>query len=385
MPRRPSTTIRVNVVDYGRTALMLRYRDPRTGKQHSRSSGTSSRKEADRLAAVWEADINAKRWEPGERVGWEVFRDQYEKLHLASLAPSTQVLNEGRLGSFARLMSPRYLDEITPTVLSEYAAKLRASLIVSAVRKITKTRAETTIKGHLSTLRAALNWAVGQDMLASLPKFPRIERARKAKKQPHKGRAITDGEFATFLAAVPKVVLDPVRVEQVRRLLWLIRHTGFRLSEALDFWWDNQKRNHVFIGPNDRPAIVLYAGQHKANEDETLPVTRECGEWLLATPADDRTGRVAPLPGRLGNLQTRAASELLCAIGEASGIVVEPRGGKFASAHDVRRLFVTDCLRRFSPAVVQKLARHESIETTMSYYAFLTDEKTADEIWNAKR
>lgn len=77
MPRKHSATIRVNVIDYGRPHLMLRYRDPTTGKQHSRSSGTGSPREAERLAAQWEADINAKRWVPGERMGWQVFLDRY--------------------------------------------------------------------------------------------------------------------------------------------------------------------------------------------------------------------------------------------------------------------------------------------------------------------
>ena len=72
-------------------------------------------------------------------------------------------------------------------------------------------------------------------------------------------------------------------------------------------------------------------------------------------------------------------------IGEASGIIVEPRTKKFVSTHDIRRLFVTDCLRRLRPTVVQKIARHKDISTTMSLYAFIADEVEADEIWNAKK
>lgn len=137
--------------------------------------------------------------------------------------------------------------------------------------------------------------------------------------------------------------------------------------------------------PGVKMSWDLFCGQQKANEDETVPVTREFGERLLATPASERVGRVAPLPGRLGNIGMVHASEQICAIGEAAKIVVEPRTGKFASSHDIRRLFVTSLLRRFSPAVVQKLARHESIETTMSYYADLSGEVTADLIWNDER
>ena len=51
MPRRAATTIRVNVVGYGCELLMLRYRNPRTEKQHSRSSGIAAHKEAEHEAA----------------------------------------------------------------------------------------------------------------------------------------------------------------------------------------------------------------------------------------------------------------------------------------------------------------------------------------------
>ncbi len=382
MPRRPSTTIRVNVVDYGRASLMLRYRDPRTGKQHSRSAGTSSRKEADRLAAVWQADINAKRWEPGERVAWAVFRDQYEKLHLASLAEKTADSYCCILSTFEKLSAPVYLDSVTAISLAEYASRLRNLKIVSPVQKITKNRTETTIKDHLAVLHAVLGWAVGQGWLDRLPKFPKIERARKARRRPHKGRAITDAEFAKMLASVEHVV-DAERVAAVKRILWLMRLIGLRLGEALNFWWPSHpQKNHVTFGADDRPSLIFYDNAQKSHEDETIPVTREAGQWFQETPPAERVGRVAPWPGRCGNLKLHEASRTIAAIGEHAGIIVEPREGKFASAHDIRRLAITDWCRRFMPAVTQRLARHKSIETTMSFYACLGDETTADLIWN---
>ncbi len=386
MPRNRSTTIRVFVTSYGKDRpLMMRYRDPATGKRIAISSGTYSQKEAEREAAKWEQDINAQRWTPGVKMSWDLFCDRYEKLYLSSLADTTAARNLGVFTMFREFMSPRYLDDVSATVLSEYAAKLRSTPIISPVQKIKKQRSETTIKGHLSVLQAAFRWAVDMTWIVKAPKTPKIERARKRTKQPMKGRPITDAEFLLMLANVEQVI-DADRVAGVKRFLWLIRLSGFRLSEALDFWWDNRpEKNHVHIGSNGRPSIVLYAGQQKANEDETLPVTREFGEWLLATPASERVGRVAPLPGKLGNIGMVHASEQICAIGEAAKITVEPRTGKFASSHDIRRLFVTSLLRRFSPAVVQKLARHESIETTMSYYADLSGEVTADLIWNDER
>lgn len=383
MPRKPTNRVRVYVIDSDREHLRLRYRDPATGKSHYRTSGTTSKREAEKLAAVWEADINAKRWVPGERMAWSVFVDHYEKLVLPGLASTTQDSYASNIAAFTRIAAPAYLDSVTPVMLAEYAAALRSQPIVSPVQKLRRKRSETTIKGHLTVLKTALTWAHDQGWLDSVPKTPSIARARKAKKSPHKGRAITDNEFRLMLDCVPVVIKSAEHVARVRRLLWLIRLTGFRLSEAIDFWWsDHPQKNHVVIDHRNRPSIVLYSGEHKANEDETLPVTRECGEWLLSTPPDARRGRVAPLPGRLGNWRLDYVSKKVEAIGRAANIIVEPRGGKFASAHDIRRLCITDWLRRFTPAVVQKLARHSDIATTMSFYAFLADEQTADDLWN---
>ncbi|MFG0332540.1 MAG: hypothetical protein ACF8TS_04175, partial [Maioricimonas sp. JB049] len=56
------TTIKVHVVDYGRASLYMRYVDPVTGKQKTRSTGTNKRKQAERIAAKWEAELQEGRY-----------------------------------------------------------------------------------------------------------------------------------------------------------------------------------------------------------------------------------------------------------------------------------------------------------------------------------
>jgi integrase len=74
-------------------------------------------------------------------------------------------------------------------------------------------------------------------------------------------------------------------------------------------------------------------------------------------------------------------------IGEAAGIPVwtHPVTGsvKFASAHDLRRSFGFRWAKRVMPAVLQKLMRHASINTTMDYYATSSAEAIADQVWGA--
>jgi hypothetical protein len=60
------------------------------------------------------------------------------------------------------------------------------------------------------------------------------------------------------------------------------------------------------------------------------------------------------------------------------GVVVNKADGKYASAHDLRRAFGTRWAKRVMPAVLKRLMRHASIDTTMTYYV---DIDVADELW----
>ena len=60
--------------------------------------------------------------------------------------------------------------------------------------------------------------------------------------------------------------------------------------------------------------------------------------------------------------------KLLSQIGEKSGVVVNDRTGKTASAHDLRRSFGSRWSSRVMPAELMKLMRHTSISTTMTFY-----------------
>jgi len=68
-------------------------------------------------------------------------------------------------------------------------------------------------------------------------------------------------------------------------------------------------------------------------------------------------------------------------IGEKAGVIVNPVEGKTASAHDLRRTFASRWAKRVAPAILQKLMRHASIQTTMGYYVDLDVDEMADELW----
>ena len=55
---------------------------------------------------------------------------------------------------------------------------------------------------------------------------------------------------------------------------------------------------------------------------------------------------------------------------------------KTASAHDLRRAFGERWAARLMPAQLMELMRHETIETTLSYYVGRNAERTAAILWH---
>jgi hypothetical protein len=70
-----ANSIRVHVVRYpGRKNLMMRYLDSFTNKQVARSTGTNKNREAERIAAKWEAELQEDRYHKPSRATWDEFR-----------------------------------------------------------------------------------------------------------------------------------------------------------------------------------------------------------------------------------------------------------------------------------------------------------------------
>ena len=89
-----------------------------------------------------------------------------------------------------------------------------------------------------------------------------------------------------------------------------------------------------------------------------------------------------------GPASYQVAGRFISLVGELAGIKVHthPKTGKvkYASAHDLRRSFGSRWARRIMPAVLQQFMRHESIDTTMSYYVELDARELAEEVWQGR-
>ena len=85
----------------------------------------------------------------------------------------------------------------------------------------------------------------------------------------------------------------------------------------------------------------------------------------------DRDGFVfSPEPRRPNHKRLEAGhvGKVISEIGKQSGVVVDPHGGKTASAHDLRRSFGSRWAPRVMPSDLMVMMRHQSISTTMAFY-----------------
>lgn len=360
--------LRVTVVKYrDRKYLMMRYQDPVTKKQTARSTGTTDRRQAEREAAKWEAELQEGRYQESNRISWEDFRERYEDEKLSSLADNTAIATGTAFNHLERLISPKRLMDLTAPVLSRFQAKLRQ-----------ENMKETTIATHLRHLRAGLSWAVSVGLLVKVPVIHMPKRARGRTLM--RGRPVTDLEFQKMLATVAQV--RPADADAWRYYLQGLWLSGLRLEESTVFSWDSDSPISVDLAGR-RPRFRIFAEAEKGHQDRLLPMTPDFAEWLLQTPEKPRVGYVFPLPARATGRQMTSArvGRIVSKIGERAGIVVNSAEGKYASAHDLRRSFGTRWAPRVKPATLQLLMRHKSIETTMKYYVSQDADGVADELW----
>jgi integrase len=362
-----SDEIKVTVIKYpDRENLVLAYIDPVSGKRKTRSAKTANEKKAWQEAAKWEEELRGGAYCPPSKVTWADFRKKYEDEHLATLAPHTQEKARYALDRIERYLSPDRLCKLTAGALSAFQKKVRDT-----------GAKDTTIAAMLRHVKAALRWGASVGMVA---KVPSITMPKRSKGRKMKGGALVGEQFDRMLAAVPKVrPHDAPEWQRYLNGLWL---SGLRLGESVALSWDAIAPFAIDLS-GKRPKFRIRGEAQKSGQDELLPMVPDFAEFILQTPENERRGRVFKLNDvDTGNpIVPHWVGKLVAQIGKTARIVVNPADGKTASAHDLRRTFGTRWAKKVMPAVLRKLMRHASVETTMGYYVDLNVDEMADDLW----
>lgn len=377
--------IRVWVAEFGdRTHYQIQWRDPITSRLRTKSTRirktglARDRKVAERMAGELEAKLNAGEAVIPSRFLWQDFRARYEAEVVPGLAARTGEKIASVFDRFQTEINPRRLWDVDEKRLSAFVSKLRKGEGEDGKGKL----AESTIAGHLAHLKAALNWAKSQKLITHLPAFPRIKRAKMSKgAKVMRGRPITTEEFERMLGKVEDVVGQAAADRWVffLRGLWT---SGLRLTESLELYWDHGHKLHPVL-TGKFPMLRIPADLEKGNKERLLPMAPEFAQLLAGIPEPERTGPVFKLDradGKPGRPAVDRVSKTVSSIGEQAKVRVDVK--KTASAHDLRRAFGERWAARLMPAQLMELMRHETIETTLSYYVGRNAERTAAILWH---
>jgi len=373
-----ANSIRVHVVRYpDRKNLVMRYTDPSNGKQVQRSTGTNKKREAERIAAKWEADLQEGRYRKPGGMMWEEFIDRYDTEVLSGLADKTAPVVYTVFNSVERILNPQHLREMTTD---------RISVFQSTLRK--ENKSEATIRTYLAHLRSSLSWAHDLELIAEMPKIERPKRARQRKVM--KGRPITTEEFERMLMAVDILVKDKRHwMNKEAAPSWKFHldglwYSGLRLQESLVLSWDPTDTGLYVEMCGKYPTFRISAEAEKGNTDRILAMSPEFANLLAEVSVSDRKGRVFKLVAASGDRAPMTedwVGRVVSKLGDRAGVMVNDK--KHASAQDLRRSFGERWAARVMPNVLQELMRHESIDTTMRFYVGQNAQRTADILWNA--
>lgn len=358
--------IKVYVMKYPDCAnFVMRYLDPESGRQVQRSTGTKNERDANRVAAKWEAELREGRYNRPAKIGWHEFRQLYAANVLDGLKDTTAANYSATLNVFERKMKPGRLAEVTTPKLTAFVTLLRAGHLAPA-----------TIARHLPQLKVTMRCAHRQGLLIKLPEFDMPKQAKGMK-----GRPISLEEFERMLAKAGPLSF-------YLRGLWT---SGLRLTESLELRWEDAPGALVADFTGRRPMLRIPVESENGNTHRLLPVAPEFADLLDTVPESRRRGQVFVFPTDCPRT-THSVCQRVVAVGKAAGVVVKQRqkvgeDGKLvavnqcASAHDLRRSFGFRWSRKVMQTVLRELMRHESVETTMRYYVGQNAESTADTLW----
>lgn len=345
-----------------RKTLQMYYVCPLTGKDITKSTRTDSRREAERRAATWEAEVNS-RTVVNKDPSWAEFRKIFEDEVLAHKPPNTKASYSAAMNNWEVIVGKvTRLSLITPTVVSGFATKLGKQV------------KQTSVATNLRHIRAALRWAEGMELISRAPKIimPKLGKRRLAR-----SRAITELDYQAMLKAVPLVCPDDADVwKRFLELLWL---SGLRINEAIGLSWTDPPVMVDLLG-GKHPRILFFEDGQKSREDEIVIVPPDFAAWLQQVPANERVGPVVPVKSNQTYLRERA-SHVVSDIGKKAD--VKTGASKFASAHDFRRAFGQRWARVVKPLTLMKMMRHKTIQTTLAFYVDIEETDVAAELWKS--
>lgn len=364
----------------------LRWRDE-WGKAFYKSTDTVNRKEAERQAVLWQAELERGVEAVPQKIRWEYVRDKYMSDVASGHSDGGSRTTKTAINHIDAILRPQFMTEFTSSRMSTFAAKLRARPV-----------SEASVKTYVVCAFTILGWAKRMGFIAYMPERPPLVRGDV--ESTARGGPLTEKQFSEYLEAVEAITGSNAAPSWKFWITGLFL-SGLRIKESLSLTWTPEGPNaHYLDLSGAHPMFAIRSGGEKGGKTRLLPMTPDFYEHLMQVPKDQRHGKVfMPMPvdkdtknrgqyrpwGTIGALGAKYLGDQLCAIGFESGVVVarySDGSPKYASAHDLRRSFGTRWALRVPSLVLKKMMRHASIRTTEKYYVAINANDLAEAIWN---
>ena len=303
------------------------------GKQRQKAVGTDKRLGAE-LRRRKEMELNSGGIGDSVPVSLKAFVAEHKQVTERRVAPGTLVSQKEALKVLEELVAPQRLTDIDAHAVERFVAAR-----CKAVRP-------ATVNKDLRTLRAIFAKAIKRGYLKENP----FDGAEKLREPERFIRILSLDEIDRVLAAAPSL--------RWKALMYLALTTGMRLGELTHLEWDEV----------DLAAGVVTV-QNKAGWQTKSRRVRQLALTEQAVRILEELRRTAKGPTVF---ETRDGKPLANNIQRRFQAIVKKAGIKHCTMHDLRRTFVSYlAMAGINEAIVQKLAGHASISTTLRHYTHI--------------
>ena len=312
-----------------RSSYHLRWIDPVRHCWRSRKIGTD-RKIAERERAKLEMELADGTYQDVRRISWSEFVDD----HVSKIVGKRNAVNVRIiLDEFGELLQPAGPHAVIFGMLESYAVKLRE-----------KGNATTTINNKIRTVRSAIKSAVLRGFAAKVPDATGLRQPEELEPP----RIATDDEETKLLDAAEALFSLPMRA-----MIFTALNTGGRRGELFALPWARIRL--------DGAKPQLHFAKTKGHRDRYVPINPDAVDVLRKVRMQTAFGA-----GPFADLEPRFNQEWTRIVAKA--------GVDHITFHDLRATYVTRLiLAGVSLPVVQRLAGHADIKTTIKYYTWVND------------
>ena len=306
------------------------------GRQRARRVGTDKRLAQD-LRRKKEMELNSGVAGDPIPVSYEAFVQEHIQLTEGRVAPKTVLSQKQALKRLDECVAPERLTDVDQRSVEKFVAA-RCKQVEAA-----------TVNKDIRTLRAIFAKAVKRGYLETNP-FADVEKLREPERVL---RILSLEEIEKLLAAAHSL--------RWKAFIYLALTTGMRRGELCHLEWDDVDLASGVVTVQNKASWQTKS--RKIRRLTLTPIAVRLLEELRLSPKGSTV------------FQTRDGKPMVNNLSKSFGAIVKKAGIKHCTMHDLRRTFVSYlAMAGVNEAIVQKLAGHASISTTLKHYTHILPE-----------